>query len=341
MNFEPNRLFVASFAVVPSPAVLLVFVPAGHGGSLTLFAATETISWPDEYVHKHVFTATPWMVFEPGVPNSGVSDVAPNATFTAPAVTAEHGSGIPFFPVAIAGAATSRPATTATASDGTRRRRMLDGFMVRGTVQGGAGRSPGFFAPRLSYHRRMVPEAELRDDGAGLVPAGPGWFVLNVRDARWFAKPGQGHSASLTGVDEQEAETFFPMLGMAIRVMGPGEPSTTYHWETEQEDFLVLAGEGVLIVEGEERPLRQWDFVHCPPETRHAFAGTGDRPFVLLCASSRQFQKDGPWGCYCVDEAAARYNASSPEETQDGEVAYARFAPSSATRYPGGLLPGD
>ncbi|HEU0317119.1 MAG TPA: cupin domain-containing protein, partial [Solirubrobacteraceae bacterium] len=108
-----------------------------------------------------------------------------------------------------------------------------------------------------------------------------------------------------------------------------------------QEDFLVLAGEGVLVVEGEERPLRPWDFVHCPPETRHAFAGTGDGPFVLLCASSRRFQKDGPWGSYCVDEIAARYNASPPEETQDGEVAYARFAPSSATRYPGGLLPDD
>ena len=121
--------------------------------------------------------------------------------------------------------------------------------------------------------------------------------------------------------------------------MGLGEPSTTYHWETEQEDFLVLAGEGVLIVEGEERPLRQWDFVHCPPETRHAFAGTGDRPFVLLCASSRQFQKDGPWGYYCANETAAPHNASSPEETQDGNVAYARFPPTKPARYRDGLLP--
>ena len=46
-----------------------------------------------------------------------------------------------------------------------------------------------------------------------------------------------------------------------------------YHWETDQEDFLVLAGEAVLIVEGEERPLRQWDFVHCPPETKHVIVG--------------------------------------------------------------------
>ena len=149
------------------------------------------------------------------------------------------------------------------------------------------------------------------------MPASTGWFVLNARDARWSDKPGQGHSVPLTGDDEYEAETFFPMLGMAIRVMAPGEPSTTYHWETEQEDFLVLAGEGLLIVEGQERPLKQW----------------------FLCASSRQFQKDGPWGFYCADETAARYNASSPEDTQDGDIAYARFPPPRRTRYRQGLLP--
>ena len=187
----------------------------------------------------------------------------------------------------------------------------------------------------------MTREAVLRETATGLVPASEGWFVMNVRDGRWFEKPGQGHSIPLTGSDAHESETFFPMLGMAIRVFGSGEPSTTYHWETEQEDFLVLAGEGVLIVEGEERPVRQWDFVHCPPGVRHAFAGAGDEPCVLLCASSRQFQKDGPWGSYCVDEAASRHNASPPEETTDGEVAYARFAPAREVRYPGGLLPED
>jgi uncharacterized cupin superfamily protein len=187
----------------------------------------------------------------------------------------------------------------------------------------------------------VVPEARLEETEAGLVPAGAGWFVMNVRDARWFHKPGQGDSVPLTGSDEFEAETYFSMLGMAIRVVGPGEPSGTYHWETEQEDFLVLSGEGLLIVEGQERKLRQWDFVHCPPETRHAFVGAGEGPCVFLAVSSRQFQKDGPWGYYCVDETAARYNASSPEETQDGGIAYARFAPDQETRYPGGLLPGD
>jgi uncharacterized cupin superfamily protein len=186
----------------------------------------------------------------------------------------------------------------------------------------------------------VVPEARLEPTEAGFVAASAGWFVMNARDARWMENPGRGYSLPLTGLDEYEAETFFSMLGMAIRVINPGEPSDTYHWETEQEDFLVLSGEAVLIVEGQERRLRQWDFVHCPPETRHAFAGAGDGPCVLLCASSRQFQKDGPWGYYCVDENAARYNASSPQETQDNEIAYARFGPSRPVRYRDGLLPG-
>jgi uncharacterized cupin superfamily protein len=185
----------------------------------------------------------------------------------------------------------------------------------------------------------MVPEAQLEETEAGLVPASAGWFVMNARDARWIAQPGRGHNLPLTGLDEHEAETYFPMLGMAIRVIDPGNPSSTYHWETEQEDFLVLSGEAVLIVEGEERRLKQWDFVHCPPETKHAFAGAGDRPCVLLCASSRQFQKDGPWGFYCADETAARRNASSPEDTQDGALAYARFPAAHPTPYRDGLLP--
>jgi mannose-6-phosphate isomerase-like protein (cupin superfamily) len=161
----------------------------------------------------------------------------------------------------------------------------------------------------------VVPEAKLEDTGAGLAPTSAGWFVLNARDARWFDKPGQGHSVPLTGNDEHEAESFFPMLGMAIRVVRPGEVSTTYHWETEQEDFLVLAGEALAIIEGQERHVQQWDFVHCPPEARHAFVGAGDGPCVILCASSRQFQKDGPWGFYIADEVAARHNAGSPEDT--------------------------
>jgi hypothetical protein len=87
----------------------------------------------------------------------------------------------------------------------------------------------------------------------------------------------------------------------------------------------------MLVIEGVERMLEQWDFVHCPPHTRHGFVAAGKGPCVLLCASSRRSQKDRPWGAYCADDTAARHNASSPVDTQDSAVAYARFPPTRLT----------
>ena len=185
----------------------------------------------------------------------------------------------------------------------------------------------------------MIHEAELEETPAGLVPTSPGWFVMNARDARWFHREGRGNSLPLTGSDKFEAETYFPMLGMSIQVIAPGEPNTMYHWESDQEDFLVLAGEALLIVEGQERVVRRWDFVHCPPQTRHAFVGAGDEPCVILAVGSRQFQASGPWGRYTVDDAARGRNACPDEETDDPAVAYARFAPSQPTRFREGWLP--
>ena len=129
------------------------------------------------------------------------------------------------------------------------------------------------------------------------------------------------------------------MLGMAIRVVNPGEPTTTYHWETEQEDFLVLAGEGILIVEGEERPLRQWDFVHCPPGTSHTIIGAEKTPCVVLAVGAREHQGTAGWGAYTVDEAALRHGVGVEQETTDEEVAYAGTPPSEPTRYREGWLP--
>jgi uncharacterized cupin superfamily protein len=184
----------------------------------------------------------------------------------------------------------------------------------------------------------MIEEAKLEDRGNGLVAAGQGWFVMNARDARWFEQPGRRYSLPLTGTDEYEAETFFPMLGMALRVLEPGAPMSAYHWETEAEDFLVLAGTPLLVVEGQERQLKLWDFVHCPPGVNHVLVGGGDGPSVILAASSRQFQKDGPWGEYTKNDVAAKYGASPPETTQDGAIAYRDFPNSHESRYKPGWL---
>jgi uncharacterized cupin superfamily protein len=112
-----------------------------------------------------------------------------------------------------------------------------------------------------------------------------------------------------------------------------------YHWEADQEDFLVVKGEAVLIAEGEERPLRAWDFVHCPPKMNHVIVGAGDGPCVIVAVGARQHQ-DGPdWGGYTVDEAAVQYDASSETETNDPKEAYARFPARQPTRYQDGWLP--
>jgi uncharacterized cupin superfamily protein len=182
-----------------------------------------------------------------------------------------------------------------------------------------------------------VPEAPLERTETGVVPAGAGWFVLNARDARWRIRRGR-QSVSFTGPDEWTADTLFPMLGVNLAVLEPGEPNSTYHWETETEAFLVLSGEALLIVEGEERPLRQWDFVHCPPKTEHVIIGAGEGPSVVLCMSSRENQQFGPYGEYTANETAARHGASpnSPEEAEAFDAAWPEAQP---TRYRDGWLP--
>ena len=183
-----------------------------------------------------------------------------------------------------------------------------------------------------------MDEGRFEDKGNGLVPVSEGWSVLNVRDARWFDGNGS-HSAPLTGHDEYTAENFYPMLGLAVRVLEPGAPMSIYHWETEAEDFLVLAGRPLLIIDGEERMLKQWDFVHCPPGAKHVLVGAGDGPSLIVATSSRQFQNDGPWGYYVADETAAKYGASAPETTQDGGIASRDWSPRQESRYRDGWLP--
>ena len=178
----------------------------------------------------------------------------------------------------------------------------------------------------------MVAEAPIEDTAHGRVPAGEGWFVLNARDARWRD---DGPLGKLTFFEGDAAG--FAQVGINVSVLEPGHPMAMYHYENEQEDFLVVSGEALLIVEGQERPLRAWDLVHCPPGTRHVLVGAGDGPCVVVAAGSRSGRED--WGAYTVDEAALRHGAGVEAETTKPSEAYARFPAGRFTRYRDGWLP--
>jgi uncharacterized cupin superfamily protein len=174
-----------------------------------------------------------------------------------------------------------------------------------------------------------VPEAPLEDNGSGLAPAGDGWFVINVRDAQWLTSEGGEKRATGAECNFESRKAEFTQLGIRIHVLAPGESNGLYHGENQQEDFLVLAGECLLLVEGEERPLKRWDFVHCPPWTEHIFVGAGNGPCAILMVGSR----GGEWQVrYPESEFAARHGASAAAETTDPDVAYADFEPSRRER---------
>ncbi|MFL6006974.1 MAG: cupin domain-containing protein [Gaiellaceae bacterium] len=179
----------------------------------------------------------------------------------------------------------------------------------------------------------MVDEAPLEETEHGRVAEGDGWFVLNARDAVWIDRVDRGVLCHF------EHGQDFPQLGVHIYVLWPKQPMSMYHWEADQEDFLVISGEALLIVDGQERPLRAWDFVHTPAKVAHTFVGAGDGPCVIVAVGAR-VESTGPnWGAYPVDETALRHNAGVEQETTDPEEAYARFERRGPTRYQDGWLP--
>jgi uncharacterized cupin superfamily protein len=158
----------------------------------------------------------------------------------------------------------------------------------------------------------VIPEAKFEDG----VPKTPGWFVVNAREARWLHNE-LGAYCGFEGKDARFAE-----LGINLNVLPPGKPMAMYHEEEGEEAFLVLRGECLLIVEGQERGLKAWDFVFCPPWTKHVIVGAGSEPALVLAAGAR----GKPGLNYPVDEAALRHAAGVSTETRVGAEAYADFS---------------
>lgn len=158
----------------------------------------------------------------------------------------------------------------------------------------------------------MVPEAKLENG----VPQTAGWFVVNAREARWVHNE-MGHYCGFEG----SGDAGFEQLGINLNVLPPGSPMAMYHEEPGQEGFLVLRGECLLIVEGQERPLQTWDFVHCPPQTKHVIVGAGEHPALVLAVGARKGR-----ATYPVDETAVRHGAGVDHEVASSREAYAGYS---------------
>jgi len=170
------------------------------------------------------------------------------------------------------------------------------------------------------------------------VPNDAEWFVRNLRDAEWRHADGRG--AVCVALDDFEGNPEFEQLGVNPFVLGPGEPMAQYHWETDEEAFLVVSGEAVLIIEGEERRLRAWDFVHCPPGTKHVIVGAGSGPCVVIAIGAREHSTEPDSLGFPADDVAKRHGASVEQDTMDGGVAYAALPPREPAAYRAGWLPG-
>jgi uncharacterized cupin superfamily protein len=184
----------------------------------------------------------------------------------------------------------------------------------------------------------VVSESKLEKSEHGLVPTGGGWYVLNMRDAEW--RHAEGRGAVCVVCDDFEGwRRDADQLGVNPFVLQPGEPMAMYHWEADQENFLVVSGEAVLIIEDQKRPLRAWDFVHSPPGTKHVLVGAGSGPCLVIAVGSRANDGQPDSIGFPVEEVAKRYGASVEEDTTDGDVAYGSVPPREPIAYREGWLP--
>ena len=174
-----------------------------------------------------------------------------------------------------------------------------------------------------------MTEARLtKADGGWREPQGDGWYVLNAQDAKWLSNE-MGWYCNFEGSES------WPEFGLNVNWLPPGAPMAMYHHEPLQEGFFVLDGEALRIIEGEEHPLKRWDYVHCPPGVPHVLIGAGAGALVLAVGA----RAPGVHATYPVDEAALRHGAGVEVETDNARDTYAKFGKLETSTYPGRLLP--
>ena len=167
---------------------------------------------------------------------------------------------------------------------------------------------------RMSWLKNTpIKEAKIKRTDQGVIPEGPGWYVINAKDSVWSTNAKFGRSTGFEGSER------FEQYGVNIHVLNPGQPNCHYHGEDDQEDFLVLEGECKLLIEGEERELKAWDFVHCPKWARHVFVGAGEKPCAILMMGGRT----GHGVIYPCPPLVQKYDACPSKETDSPKESYA------------------
>jgi uncharacterized cupin superfamily protein len=157
-----------------------------------------------------------------------------------------------------------------------------------------------------------VKEAKMKMTDEGLVPEGEGWYVINASEARWQTNEKFGDYCTFEGNEK------FDQYGINIHVIHPNQPNCHYHGENDQENFLVISGQCKLLIEGQERLLKPWDFVHCPRWTDHVFIGTGNESCAILMVGGRT----GRGVIYPSIDLAKKYNAAPKKSTNSPEESY-------------------
>jgi len=173
-----------------------------------------------------------------------------------------------------------------------------------------------------------VHEADIEETPEGRVARDGGWFILNIGEMAWKTVRGFGTWCSF---DSRTKDPDEPGIGVHVHVLMPGEANGYYHAEEAQEGFLVLSGECIAVVEGQERLMRQWDYLHSPPGTAHITAGAGAAPCAILMFGSPDSNRRVEW---IANEVAAKHGASVARTTADAREAYADIPRTAAVRAP-------
>ncbi len=173
-----------------------------------------------------------------------------------------------------------------------------------------------------------MQEVDIERTPEGQVPADGGWFILNLGEMAWETVPGFGVWCDLDGRGHDSPTS---RVGVHVHVLKPGEANGYYHAEAAQEGFLVLSGECVAIVEGQERRMRRWDYLHSPAGTAHITVGAGEQPCAILMFGSPDPSREVQW---IAHEAAARHGASVAHATGRHTEAYGDLPPAVAVRPP-------